>query len=159
MRNTTFLVLVTFFAVSCSKNPTQSNSNFDTLPENKLTAPSAARCSQVSEIDNIQVRETLYVQIIGDVVSATFHYATGDKNSLTDSGFQHLLGKISKTDNSAANKTVLKLKDGTLATYFDEDFASNKDLSEISYDLKEKKVSFSLTTDERLTTVGGCQFE
>lgn len=159
MRSIFMLTTSIFFAVSCSKSQSQSKSSFDTLPEHRASAPLTARCSQVSEIEKIQVRETIVVKILGDVVSGTYHYSTSDKNSLTDTGFQHLLGKISTSDNSTADRLTLKLKDGTLSTYFDEDFATTKDLSEISYDLKEKKVSFSLTTDERLTSVGGCQFD
>jgi len=147
------------FAVSCAKNSTQTGSSIDSLPEEKTSAPRLARCSQVSEIEKLQVRETLIVQVQGDVVSGTYHFATGDKNSLTDTGFQHLLGKIAKSEENSGNKVNLTLKNGTLTTYFDEDFAAVKELSALNFDLKEKKVSFTVAQDERATTIGGCQFE
>ena len=159
MRTISVLIASVFFAASCSKSQNPLNSSVDTLAGQKSSAPMTARCSQVTEIETIQIRETLLVQIVGEVVSGTYHYATGDRNSLTDTGFQHLAGKISSTENTTAEKISLKLKDATLSTYFDEDFAASKELTEINYDLKEKKISFSLSTDERLTSVGGCQFE
>lgn len=145
--------------VACAKPQSQTASGVDSVSPDKVTAPKIARCSAVSTIETTQIRETLIVEVAGDVVSGTYHFATGDRNSLTDTGFQHLLGKISKNDATSADKVVLSLKNGSLTTYFDEDFAPRKELNSVSYNLKEKSVSFSVETDARLTTVGNCQFE
>ena len=153
------LSLASIFFVSCAKPGSQTAAGIDSVSPEKITAPRIARCSAVSDIEKIQVRETLLLEVVGDVVSGTYHFATGERNSLTDTGFQHLLGKISNNDSTNADKVILSLKDGSLTTYFDEDFAPRKELTSISYNLKEKKVSFAVGADNRLTTVGNCQFE
>lgn len=153
------LSLASIFIVSCAKPKGQTVSAIDSISPEKITAPRIARCSAVSDVEKTQIRETLLLEVAGDVVSGTYHFATGDRNTLTDTGFQHLLAKVSNNDTSAADKVVLVLKHGTVTTYFDEDFAPRKELNSISYNLKEKTVSFAVSTDNRLTTVGNCQFE
>jgi hypothetical protein len=53
----------------------------------------------------------------------------------------------------------VKLKHGSLNVFFDEDFAPEKDLTELIFDLKEKKLTFLLGDESRETVVGGCTFE
>lgn len=159
MKAHTILTAALFLSVSCAKVPSKTASSLDSAPTTNKSAPRAARCSQVSEVESAQIRETLILQVQDDVVSGTFHYAIGDRNSLTDTGFQHLLGKISASESGTDGKVVLKLKDASLTTYFDEDFAPSKKISEISFNLKEKKASFTVVDDSRATTVGQCQFE
>jgi hypothetical protein len=147
------------FSVSCAKVGKNTAATADSLPSSEIKAPKTARCSQVSEVEKLQIRETIFVQILGDNLSGTYHYATGDRSSLTDTGFQHLAGEITKSISADGGKITVTLGNGTLSTYFDEDFAASKELAEVTYDLKEKKVSFALGKDERVTTIGSCQFE
>ncbi|MEY3900836.1 MAG: hypothetical protein RL189_142 [Pseudomonadota bacterium] len=159
MRQTLTIASLLMFSVSCAKVSKNTASTPDSLPSAETNAPKIARCSQVSEVEKLQIRETIFVQIQGDSLSGTYHYATGDRSSLTDTGFQHLAGKIAKSNLADGSKITVTLGNGTLSTYFDEDFAASKELAELTYDLKEKKVSFALGKDERVTTIGSCQFE
>lgn len=159
MKSHIILSAALFASVSCAKVQSKTSSSPDSAPGKNNDAPRVARCSQVSDVENAQIRETLILQVKDDVVSGTFHYAIGDRNSLTDTGFQHLLGKISATESGTDGKVVLKLKDASLTTYFDEDFAPSKKISEISFNIREKKASYLVADDARATTVGQCQFE
>lgn len=160
MRLILLIATFSFFSVSCAKNGNKTAAAVDSLPPSaEPNAPKIARCSQVSEVEKLQIRETIFVQITGDSLSGTYHYATGERSSLTDTGFQHLAGKLTKSSSADGSKITVTLSSGTLSTYFDEDFAPSKELAEVAYDLKEKKVSFALGKDERITTIGGCQFQ
>ncbi|NBO38111.1 hypothetical protein EBU99_05970 [bacterium] len=153
------LVLASFSLVTaCNKANSGTSSGLDSAHVADKPAPRIARCSQTSEVQNITVRETVLIQVVGDVVSGSYHYAHGQDNALTDSGFEHLLGRIDASE-SKNDLMSLKLKDGSLNVFFDEEFAPSKTLKEIRFDLKERRVSFFVSDDARGTTIGNCSFE
>ncbi len=135
-----------------------SNSQVDFAKSVSKALPKLARCSQVSEVEKITVRETLLVKFTDDLLSGTYHFATGEKSVLTDAGFQHLSGKVASTE-SKDNVVTVNLSNASLSVYFDEDFAPEKNLNSLKFDLKEKKISFVIADDARETVVGGCTFE
>ncbi len=143
---------------ACNKVSAGNNSQIDFAKDANKALPRIARCSQVSEIEKITVRETLLVKIGDGSISGTYHFATGEKETLTDTGFQHLSGLIEGSQSKDA-KVSVKLKNGSLNVFFDEDFAPEKDLTELIFDLKEKKITFLLGDESRETVVGGCTFE
>lgn len=153
----TSIALVSVLA-ACNKQSGTTSSQLDFAKDSSKAMPKSARCSQLSEVEQITVRETLLLKISTENISGTYHFATGDRAAINDAGFQHLTGRISTTE-SKDNVLSLKLEEGQLSVFFDDDFAPEKKLNELKIDLKDKKVSFLVENDSRETVVGGCTFE
>lgn len=158
IRTSALILLCISTLAACNKVSSGNNSQIDFAKDVNKALPRIARCAQVSEIEKITVRETLLVTIGDGSISGTYHFATGEKETLTDTGFQHLSGLIEGSQSKDA-KVSVKLKNGSLNVFFDEDFAPEKELTELIFDLKEKKITFLLKDDSRETVVGGCTFE
>jgi hypothetical protein len=143
---------------ACNKQGGTQSSQVDFAKDSSKALPKSARCTQMSEVEKITVRETLLVKINAEMISGTYHFATGERSNINDAGFQHLTGRIVSSETKD-NVVSLKLEEGQLSVFFDDDFAPEKKLSELKFDLKDKKVSFMVESDSRETVVGGCTFE
>lgn len=153
---TVFLALST--VVACQSHKPAEQAHVDFTKDLSKALPKTARCSQVSEIEKISVRETLLIKFNEQFVSGTYHFATGEKSTLNDAGFQHLSGQVSSIETKDSIISV-SLNKGSLSVYFDEEFAPEKKLVELRFDLNEKKISFLLDNDTRETVVSGCTFQ
>jgi hypothetical protein len=147
-----------FATAACNKQGGTQSSQVDFAKDSSKALPKSARCTQMGEVEKITVRETLLLKINSDNISGTYHFATGERSSINDTGFQHLTGRIISSETQD-NVVSLKLEDGQLNVFFDDDFAPEKKLTELRVNLKEKKVSFLIESDARETVVGGCTFE
>jgi len=158
MRRLIVILSCTSAVVACNKQEGTSSSQVDFAKNSSKALPKIIRCSQLSEVEKITVRETLLIKMSSENISGTYHFATGERGSINDAGFQHLTGRIvsSETKDNIIN---LKVEDGLLSVFFDDDFAPEKKLSELKVDLKDKKVSFVIDGDSRETVVGSCTFE
>lgn len=148
------ILLLGLALASCKNTESESKLNTDAAQ----SSPQTARCSQTTEVESIVVHETLLLKVGEDLVSGTYQFTTGERGSIQDAGFQHLAGKISETTRE--EKSIrLKLSEGSLSVYFDEEFAPEKKLTELKLDFMDKKVTFTLEGDARETVVGNCIFE
>lgn len=148
------LLMFGLILASCKNN--SATSEMKSAPPDAL--PKTARCAQVSEIETIVVHETLLVKLESSSISGTYQFTTGERDSIQDAGFQHLVGSVSEVSSTESSATM-KLSEGTLSVYFDEDFAPEKKLTEIKLDYSEKKVGFTIEGDARETVVGNCTFD
>lgn len=149
-----FLVLCSLALMACKNGDTKS----EIESAKNAALPQSVRCAQVTEVESIVVHETLLLRLQADTLSGTYQFTTGERGSIQDAGFQHLFASV--TEKLTENDTVrLKLTDGNLSVFFDEEFAPEKVLTEVKLDSKNKSVSFSIEGDARETVVGNCQFE
>lgn len=149
-----FLVFCSLTLAACKNSDAKSSSK--SLENTAL--PKTIRCAQVTEVESIVVHETLLLKLQSNAVSGTYQFTTGERGSIQDAGFQHLFASV--TEVSTESEAVrLKLSEGKLSVFFDEEFAPEKVLTEIKLDSKNKTATFSIEGDARETVVGNCQFE
>lgn len=91
-------------------------------------------------------------------ISGTYHFTTGERSQLQDAGFQNLNAQVSEV-TSEGQVVQMKLSEGSLSVYFDEDFAPDKKLNSLTLNFNERKVAFTIDSDGRETVVGSCIFE
>lgn len=148
------LLLCGLALASCKKSPASS----DVKTNATEALPQSARCAQVSEVETVVVHETLLLKLGSSAVSGTYQFTTGERGQIQDAGFQHIFGQVAEL-NSENNIVQMKLTDGSLSVFFDEDFAQDKKLSALTLNFDEKKVAFTIEDDARETVVGSCIFE
>jgi hypothetical protein len=158
MIRTTALTLISVLAATGCKKSEGTPSQLDFAVQVNKAVPQSARCAQTSTIESLTVQERLVLKITDSFLSGTYHFATGERDSIKDTGFQNLSGVISGSE-SKDGQIALTLEKGSLSVFFDDDFAPEKKLKEVRFHLNEKKVSFLIEGDSRETVLSGCTFE
>jgi hypothetical protein len=157
IRNTALTLICLLAAAGCKKSE-GTPSQLDFAAQVNKAVPQSARCSQTSTIESVTVHERLVLKITDSFLSGTYNFATGERDSIKDTGFQNLSGLISGSE-SKDGQITLTLEKGSLSVFFDDDFAPEKKLKEVRFQLKDKKVSFLIEGDSRETVLSGCTFE